>query len=367
MFVHLVSPHKQLTLSSSYGHLDLLRKGLSSTRPQISSSILSSVACPSVSPRTSVRLAPFPLDSPRASHCRTWYRTTKPNPRKDWSAADLTGRFPVPSSGGYEYLLIILHRNYIHAVPMSSRTSSAYISAFRSACRFFASLSHPLTHLILDNETSEDLSNFFRQSSPPIQFQHVPPANHRANPSERAIRTYKNHLISTLASTHISFPPDRWDLLLSHAELALNHFRSFSLDPSISAWHGLHRAIYDFSAHPLHPPGQLVVVHDSPEKRQSWARHGKRAFYLEPASSHYRCHRVFVPLNSRIRTSDTLDHFPDPLFPFEGPPFGGNPHDYIRLLENEFDILEAGPCDDSVQPRQGNEWQIIARRKAKYR
>jgi hypothetical protein len=53
---------------------------------------------------------------------------------------------------------------------MSSRTSSAYISAFRSACRFFASLSHPLTHLILDNETSEDLSNFFRQSSPPIQY-----------------------------------------------------------------------------------------------------------------------------------------------------------------------------------------------------
>ena len=136
---------------------------------------------------------------------------------------------------------------------MSSRTSSSYTSAFRSACRFFASLSHPLTHLILDNETSEDLSNFFRQSSPPIQFQHVPPANHRANPSERAIRTYKNHFISTLASTHISFPPDRWDLLLPHAELTLNHFRSFSLDPSISAWHGLHRAIHDFSAHPFIP------------------------------------------------------------------------------------------------------------------
>lgn len=50
-------------------------------------------------------------------------------------------------------------------------------------------------------------------------------------------------------------------------------------------------------------------------------------------------------------------------FPFDGPPFGGNPHDYIRLLENEFDILEAGPCDESVKPRQGNEWQIVARRK----
>ncbi len=82
---------------------------------------------------------------------------------------------------------------------------------------------------------------------PPIQFQHVPPANHRANPSERAIKTYKSHLISTLASTHIFFPPDRCDLLLPHAKLTLNHFRSFSLDPSIFAWDGLQRVIHDFS------------------------------------------------------------------------------------------------------------------------
>lgn len=50
-------------------------------------------------------------------------------------------------------------------------------------------------------------------------------------------------------------------------------------------------------------------------------------------------------------------------FPFDGPPFGGNPHDYIRLLENEFEIIEAGPSYDSVKPRQGNEWFIVASRK----
>jgi len=51
-------------------------------------------------------------------------------------------------------------------------------------------------------------------------------------------------------------------------------------------------------------------------------------------------------------------------FPFDGPPFGGNPNDYIQLLENDFLILEAGPCDHSVKPRQGNEWFIVAQRKS---
>jgi hypothetical protein len=67
-----------------------------STRPQISSSILSSVAFPSVSPRTSVHLAPFPLDSPLASHCGTWHRTTKPTPPKGLGRRRPHRSFPRP-------------------------------------------------------------------------------------------------------------------------------------------------------------------------------------------------------------------------------------------------------------------------------
>lgn len=50
-------------------------------------------------------------------------------------------------------------------------------------------------------------------------------------------------------------------------------------------------------------------------------------------------------------------------FPFDGPPFGGNPTEYIQLLETDFHIIEAGPCAFSVKPRQGNEWFIVARKK----
>ncbi len=68
---------------------------------------------------------------------------------------------------------------------------------------------------------------------------------------------------------------------------------------------------------PSTPPGQLVVAHDAPLTRASWAKHGTRAVYLSPAVNHYRCHNVFLPLSNPYRVCQTLDHFPDPLFSFE--------------------------------------------------
>jgi hypothetical protein len=120
-----------------------------------------------------------------------------------------------------------------------------------------------------------------------------------------------------LSSTHITFPPDRWPKLLPMAELTLNHLPKWHPKPSLSAWHGLRGFPHDFAAKPIHPPGQLVVIHDSPLKRASWARHGVRGFYLGPALSHYRSHNCFLPKTGATRISDSLAHFPDPLFPFE--------------------------------------------------
>jgi hypothetical protein len=117
-------------------------------------------------PRKSVRLVdPIPSD---ATQVFTVFRD-------QWTAADLTGRFPVPSYKGHEYILIFAHHGYIHYVPMKSRTSSSYVHAFRSAFTFFASFSHPVTFLVLDNETSSNLTALLRSQKPTVRFQHVPP------------------------------------------------------------------------------------------------------------------------------------------------------------------------------------------------
>ncbi len=97
------------------------------------------------------------------------------------------------------------HLNYVHFVPLKSRTSASYGTAYRSASKFFSSLSHPLTHFQIDNEISADLTPFFQAAQPPIHYQRVPPNNHRADKAERSIRTGNNHFLSSPLPTS-TFP-----------------------------------------------------------------------------------------------------------------------------------------------------------------
>jgi hypothetical protein len=106
--VKLVSRYPPLSLSTSFGHLDTLRKGIASSRRKIPESCLSSIIAVSPPSRTSSRLAAstsaFP---PSATRSRTYARS-------EWTAADLTGRFPIPSHDGFEYTLVFLYCKYIH-------------------------------------------------------------------------------------------------------------------------------------------------------------------------------------------------------------------------------------------------------------
>ncbi len=130
------------------------------------------------------------------------------------------------------------------------------------------------------------------------------------------MRTSKDHLISIFASTHPDFSAGLWDHLLPHAKLTLNIMRPWRPDPSLSAWSGLHHLPYDFSAHPIHPPGQLCLAFNGPDHRLSWDPHGDRAYYLGPALTHYRCHRVYVVSTRLERITLTLAHFTLPFFHF---------------------------------------------------
>jgi hypothetical protein len=51
----------------------------------------------------------------------------------------------------------------------------------------------------LDNEASKLLKNYLYQQD--ITFQLFPPYSHRCNSAERAIRSFKDHLIAGLCST----------------------------------------------------------------------------------------------------------------------------------------------------------------------
>ena len=233
--------------------------------------------------------------------------------------ADLTARFPVASRKGNQYLLVVCWHGYCHFEPMPSRTADSYVKAHNNVLVFFRALGRNPTILRLDNETSNKLELYLKSEH--VQMQYVAPGTHRANKAERAIRTSKNHLISILCGTHPDCPLDLWDEFLEQAELAFAHLQPYTLDPSLCAYDGFHATRYDFVAHPIAPPGTLVVVHEKPAARGTWAPHGAKGYYLGPAVQHYHCWRTWILTTSSERISDTLQ-----WFPIHVPLPGRNPH-----------------------------------------
>ena len=127
-----------------------------------------------------------------------------------------------------------------------------------------------------------------------VAFQRVPPKEHRANSAERAIRTFKNHLIAILCTVDPFFPLGEWDRLLPQAILTLNLLRSSRIHPSLSA-HASIFGNYDYNRVPLAPPGTKVVAHSSASSRSSFGTHGRVGWYVGPSPEHYRCHRIYFP------------------------------------------------------------------------
>jgi hypothetical protein len=205
---------------------------------------------------------------------------------------------------------------------MPSRSSQSYIEAFATTIKHFTILGQKPTYQRLDNETSSELEHMFISNN--INFQYVPPGNHRANKAERAIRDMKNHLIAMLATANPDCPIYLWDEFIPQANITINLLRPYQPNPTISAYEGMHGKTFDFMANPLAPCGTRVVTFDSPSTRSSWAVHGVKGFYLGPALQHYRCFRVYASTTQAERITDTLQWFPEPLhLP------GSNPHELL--------------------------------------
>jgi hypothetical protein len=230
---------------------------------------------------------------------------------------DQTGRFPVESGRGHKYVFILcdVDTDFIHAIPIKSRKAGELVRAFKEA---YDSLTvqgfQPIIHR-LDNETSEELIKTIKERG--LDYEHVPPGNHRRNPAERAIQTFKSHFISILNGIDKDFPEKAWDYLIPQATMTLNMLRPCGVNPKHSAYSYLH-GTFDFSAHPLAPLGCRAIVHEKSimngGKRGSWGTRGRVGYYVGPAMNSYRVWRFYMPETNAIVESDTASFFPeDPL------------------------------------------------------
>lgn len=293
------------------GHLDRIRHGIQSTKTTPPSPPHSLLPFAPESDTTSLDdsdTADIPTEfEPDEDDNHVFIKLIKVD---EATHSDLTGAFPIRSKRGFLYCLVSVWRGYIHIELLKSKESSNLITAYAASLQFFADKGNVrITLQRLDNETSADLNKFLLSKVDSVQY--VPPTSHRGNKAERAIRTFKNHFISLLCTTDSTFPLHAWDELMPQCELTLNLLHPFALDPTVSAYEGLHRSTFDFSSHPIAPCGTRVLSFESPDKRKTWSSHGVKGFYLGPSLEHHRVFRIWIPSTRRVRLTDTLAWFPE--------------------------------------------------------
>ena len=217
---------------------------------------------------------------------------------------DQTGRFPVTSSRGNNYIVIfyVVDANYIKSYPIKSRHRTELIRAYDNVYSFLRTRGYrPQLHK-LDNETSKDVESFIANNN--ASHQYTPPDMHRTNPAERAIRTWKNHFVAIRAGTPSTYRLSNWCKDLEQTDITLNMMRPCTQNPKLSA-HEAMEGMFSFDATPMAPIGTECMVHVKPSRRQTWGYHAIKAWYFAPALNHYRCVKVVTDTGA-VRTTDTF-------------------------------------------------------------
>ena len=119
---------------------------------------------------------------------------------------------------------------------------------------------------MLENECPDGLKTFLRATS--VKFQLVPPYLYRTNAAERAIHTYKDHLIAGLNSCNPNFPLHLCDRLIPRATLTLNLLHPSRLNPILLA-ESQPNSAFDFNHTPLAPLGTRVIVNETLDNRHT--------------------------------------------------------------------------------------------------
>ena len=307
-------PH---TMATAMGHLDLTRAHLKSTNPS------RRVKANNTNVADTIREQNYDdptewIDYDERIHDNQIYTKYGPDDEQskhDENTArtihtDATGRYPIRSSKGNEYIMTSVYNGFIYMVPMKNRSKEQIIKAYEMTHDYFLQYGHNPKFQRLDNETSSDLEQWFKDRR--IPYQYCDKDSHRRNLAERAIRDAKNHIVATLATAHPECPKNLWDECIPQCIITLNLLRRWKQEPTLSAYEGFYGTTYDFDAHPIAPFGTKVMIYESPEQRKTWAHHGVQGYYLGPQDNTYRGYKVWVIGTRHLRDSNTLEWFPSP-------------------------------------------------------
>jgi hypothetical protein len=196
--------------------------------------------------------------------------------------------------------------NAILAKPIKDRTAPELLKSFQFMEQELVARGLKPKLMKFDNEASTLLKDYLYQQE--MAFQLVPPYSHRRNSAERAIRSFKDHLITGLCSTDKSFPMHLWDRILPQAVITLNMLRTSGINPKLSAATHIFGQ-HDYNRAPMAPPGTKIIAHETPGRRETWAPHGQDGWYIGPALEHYRCYTVYITKTRSSRIVERVEFF----------------------------------------------------------
>ena len=205
----LVPKHLTFSLSTTKGHLWKDRQNIHSTK----------YLPPTLIPETSALSENDPTIEHQVRSNRVLIKSITVIGK---ISTDQTGRFPVVSSRGSKYLMV-LHdhdRNTILCEPLKYRSEHTLLRAYTALHSHLTDCGLRLIFNMLDNEFPASLKTFMHSKG--FNLQLVPPHLHCTNSAKCAIQAYKDHLVAGLSSCDPACLLHLWDRLLSQETLTLN-------------------------------------------------------------------------------------------------------------------------------------------------
>ena len=257
----IVRKHLPKALATAQGHLHQQRQNNRSIKI---------TATPSIDNNTpEMTTLSVPLTNPRVQNKMALFKSIEVT-RK--ISTEQTGRFPVTSSRGSKYLMVLYDHesNASIAEPLKSRSEHKLIRVYSALHTHLSNHGLAPQVQMFNNECPAGLKQVMQNAV--VAFQLVPLHLQRTNVAEHAIDTYKDHLISGLSSCNPSFKLHLWDRLISQSTLTLNLLRQSRINPRLSAEAHLNGA-FKFNHTPLAPPGTKFLVFEAPRFCRTCAPH----------------------------------------------------------------------------------------------
>ena len=147
-----------------------------------------------------------------------------------------TGKFPHMSIRGNRYQMIFheIDGNCTCIEPMKNKTEGEMILARRRALEWMKVQGILPTYQVLENEIYIAYRLEIKQTS--MNYQLVPPDNHRRNLADKLIQTWKDHFIGVTSGTLESFPAHIWCQAIPQAKRQLLLLQQSNVNPKISAY-----------------------------------------------------------------------------------------------------------------------------------